>query len=1151
MSYLLAYNPYNTNLFMKNRSIDPAAQLYFNATGITGDAQQQAINNLVKSLKQSGLWSKMKAVYPFVTDNRNLLSYTEDFGNAYWGKDSLVSVTTNSTTAPDGTLTADTITLPADASSSIYTQPTVSISTTYTVSFYIKATSGQAGNTVCFRTNPGATINMITLTNDWVRYSVVVSPTSTSWSLEWGRKNSATATSFFLWGAQLELGSTATTYQPIATTQQAFISNQFKYNLKDPRDTDAAFRLVFNGGWSFSSTGATPNGVNGYADTKLVPSSVLQLNSASHSVYSRSLSPVAIMGGVNDASNYMILNNPTLTTITSQINSIGNDFITGTITNSQGLLMANRTSSTIINAWRNSTKVATDTKNTTARPTKNYYIGARNSEGIAAGFDGKQYAFYHIGDGLTDDDATNLYYYTQVFQTTLGRQVGSPAYALPAVSDINAKLYLSAIGSTTDSTLNNAVDTFIKGLKADGIYSKMKAVYPFATDNKNISSFTEDFSNGAWLQENVVITANSALSPNNTLTADTLSEGSTLNFHNIRQIPPALSGSNIVFSVYINKNTARYVRLILSGGNSAVWTAAQFDLDTLTYTGGAGTGATGSFVSASITQASNGFYRCEIVSSLGGVNITNSWISLSDGSAIVNTNNFGRVSYQGTNKSVYLWGSQLEIGSTATTYQPILGSQQSYISNQFKYNMVNPQDDDSAFRLVFNGGWTHSANGATPNGTNGYADTKLNPSLVMSNYNSHLSFYNRSNVSSTGIDVGCIADGGADNYFLQSFSVGLNGARSSIQRNNTDYAIFTPTQKQGYFLGNSTASNSQKIYQSGVLKNTNTITNTNVLPNRNVFISACNFSTIVAYSDRQTAFASIGDGLTDTEAANLYTRVQTFNQALSRQVGVPIVSDADAQAFLNSAEITDITQANAINTLVTDLKAQGLWTKMKAIYPFVGGTASTHKWNLKDPRDLDAAYRLVFNGGWTHSSTGATPNGTNGYADTKLVPSTSFNTTTFNHLSFYSRTSAASSGFDYNIGSSQTGAGTHGLVLRRSNNAAFFVADYPTATYRNSGDPTIPTGTVTDGAGFFVGSQTGTNIKLWRNNTLVSQDVQVSMGLSVPNTSMYISAVNGIGGVYSNRQAAFATIGDGLTDAEALALYNTVNNYQVALSRNV
>jgi hypothetical protein len=38
------------------------------------------------------------------------------------------------------------------------------------------------------------------------------------------------------------------------------------------------------------------------------------------------------------------------------------------------------------------------------------------------------------------------------------------------------------------------------------------------------------------------------------------------------------------------------------------------------------------------------------------------------------------------------------------------------------------------------------------------------------------------------------------------------------------------------------------------------------------------------YGTRQLAFATIGDGLTDTDASNLYTRVQAFQTSLSRQV---------------------------------------------------------------------------------------------------------------------------------------------------------------------------------------------------------------------------------------------------------------------------
>jgi hypothetical protein len=98
----------------------------------------------------------------------------------------------------------------------------------------------------------------------------------------------------------------------------------------------------------------------------------------------------------------------------------------------------------------------------------------------------------------------------------------------------------------------------------------------------------------------------------------------------------------------------------------------------------------------------------------------------------------------------------------------------------------------------------------------------------------------------------------------------------------------------------------------------------------------------------------------------------------------PFSVDPNAQAFITAAGITDPTQQSAINSLVVGLKATGIWTKMIAIYPFVGGTASSHKYNLKDPRDLDIAYRLTFGGGWGHTSNGIVGNGANTYADTYI-----------------------------------------------------------------------------------------------------------------------------------------------------------------------
>lgn len=111
-------------------------------------------------------------------------------------------------------------------------------------------------------------------------------------------------------------------------------------------------------------------------------------------------------------------------------------------------------------------------------------------------------------------------------------------------------------------------------------------------------------------------------------------------------------------------------------------------------------------------------------------------------------------------------------------------------------------------------------------------------------------------------------------------------------------------------------------------------------------------------------------------------------------------ADPDAAAFIAAAGITDPTQQLAIEELVTGMKSIGVWSKMIAVYPFVGGTATTHKYNLMDPQDTNAAYRMTFNGSWTHSSLGVSAPG--GYADTHLFMGTgsfglsSFSVSTYN-----------------------------------------------------------------------------------------------------------------------------------------------------------
>jgi hypothetical protein len=91
--------------------------------------------------------------------------------------------------------------------------------------------------------------------------------------------------------------------------------------------------------------------------------------------------------------------------------------------------------------------------------------------------------------------------------------------------------------------------------------------------------------------------------------------------------------------------------------------------------------------------------------------------------------------------------------------------------------------------------------------------------------------------------------------------------------------------------------------------------------------------------------------------------------------------DSDALAFITAGNITNSVEINAVGSLVTQMKNAGIWARMVAVYPFVGGTALAHKFNLLDPQDTNAAHRIVFSGGWTHTDKGALANGTNAWGD--------------------------------------------------------------------------------------------------------------------------------------------------------------------------
>ena len=473
-------------------------------------------------------------------------------------------------------------------------------------------------------------------------------------------------------------------------------------------------------------------------------------------------------------------------------------------------------------------------------------------------------------------------------------------------------------------------------------------------------------------------------------------------------------------------------------------------------------------------------------------------------------------------------------------------------ANAHKLNLKDPRDIDAAFRLGFYGGWIHSSTGAKPNGSTGYADTFVKPSTDLTLNGAGISYYARTLKEAVGAYAGngVTMGGGLGVAELSIFADYASGV-DYLANNSSEFSGGVLLKQQTGLIHNTRIiSSSFKVYRNGSTVYTLPLGSGNRTA-LSLYIGAVN-----GYNDRsnvECSFSAIDTGLTDAEAANYYTAVQTFQTTLGRQVGVPIVADTDAQAFLNAAVITNTTQASAINTLVTNLKSYGIWSKMKAIYPFVGGTATTHKFNLKNPADSNAAFRLQFNGGGTHDSNGYNMNGTNAYGDTYFNPSLISGFNNNNHYSIYLKTETpVGGGWHIGVGNTNTGDPLFGFAARRNMGGGVYQEIFDSGNNSQNGRLA---NSVADGRGFFIGSKISANSRvIYRNSTQILSSSLTVTSVTPPNDVMYIGAMKGSSGssnLYLGGINSFTTIGDGLTDTEAANLYIAVQAFQTTLGRQV
>jgi hypothetical protein len=276
---------------------------------------------------------------------------------------------------------------------------------------------------------------------------------------------------------------------------------------------------------------------------------------------------------------------------------------------------------------------------------------------------------------------------------------------------------------------------------------------------------------------------------------------------------------------------------------------------------------------------------------------------------------------------------------------------------------------------------------------------------------------------------------------------------------------------------------------------------------------------------------------------DIRTRSGLISPIIQGQMGAYF--DADALAFF--ARVTaaggslSLTEQNAVNQLVLDLKLNSIWTSLLAIYPMVGASAAACSQNLKS-----SSFTGTFSGGWTYASTGVTPNGTNAYFDTSLIPNTSL---TFNSASFsiYSRNNftpsstqawgctSSSTQLPLLVGTMLSTKGLEGLI------------------YSFNAPDTMVSATGQNLAAMFLTTRTSSsNAKLFRNNTQLASTTTNNQ-ITQPTNSFLFGAYRQLSGIfnYNTFEYAFSSLGNGLSDTQAANFYTNVQTFQTSLSRNV
>jgi hypothetical protein len=174
----------------------------------------------------------------------------------------------------------------------------------------------------------------------------------------------------------------------------------------------------------------------------------------------------------------------------------------------------------------------------------------------------------------------------------------------------------------------------------------------------NLAQYSEMFSDASWLKPNAILTPNTTIAPNGTLTADTLTgNGLTANSRIIQNIT-TLNATTYTHSIYAKKDTNDFVQLYGSNAVFGLDVWANFDLNNGVL------GTVGALTTATITNVGNGWYRCTITGASIAASNSSTYIV-----HIIPSATTARAQSLAISTSVFIWGAQFVQNNSVLNYQ--------------------------------------------------------------------------------------------------------------------------------------------------------------------------------------------------------------------------------------------------------------------------------------------------------------------------------------------------------------------------------------------------------------------------------------------------------------------------------------------------